>query len=146
MGFQLIVPPPKAGKGVFRISTVQRGAHPFSLQISMPATMFHLQFGDVDRFDILIGEGSDKGKLLISPAAEGHFKPTRLKHTCVFRLPVTDWTPQIALSTDNPERRQQPGGGLLVVLPDWVANWKDIQKAREQVVRERQLEKMQGGR
>ncbi|RAX42427.1 hypothetical protein [Rhizobium tropici] len=144
MAFQLIVPPPKASKGAFRIATVQRGAHPFSLQISMPAAMFHLQYGDHESFDILIGEGPDKGKLLIRPAENGHFKPTRLKYTCVFRLPVTEWTPQIALSTDNPERRQTAEGALLVTLPDWVANWKDIQKAREQVSRERQLEKLQG--
>ena len=77
MGFQLIVPPPKAGKGVVRISTVQRQGRPFHLQISMPATMFHLQFGDLDQFDILIGEGPDKGRLLITPAIKRDFYQTR---------------------------------------------------------------------
>lgn len=146
MGFSMIIPTPKAKTGVIKISTNKRGGGPFRLQISIPSALSTILFKDAERFDLLIGEGSDKGKLMLKPNADGHFKPTFMKHTVIFRLPETAWTPQIAMSTDDPKRREAEGGGIVIDLPDWVdeERWKSIQKARQQVARERGAEQSRG--
>jgi hypothetical protein len=144
MAFNLIVPPPKVKTGCFRISTVKLRGGPHKVQISIPSTMFTLLFKDAEKFDLLLGDGSDKGKLLIKPTTDGHFKPTFMKHAVLLRLPETEWTPQIDLSYDDPERREVQGGGLVVILPNWLAEegkWKEIANARAQVAREREVQR-----
>jgi hypothetical protein len=111
MGFSMIVPAPKAKTGTFKISTVSMRGSPFRLQISIPSALFTLMFKQADKFDLLLGEGVDKGKMMLKPDASGHFKPTFMKHTVIFRLPETAWTPQIALAAEDPKRREVEGGG-----------------------------------
>ena len=111
MGFSMIVPAPRAKTGTFKISTVSLRGGPFRLQISIPSALFTLLFKDAEQFDLLIGDGGDKGKMMLKPNESGHFKPTFMKHTVIFRLPETDWTPKIALAAEDPKRREAPGGG-----------------------------------
>lgn len=107
----MIVPAPRAKTGTFKISTVSLRGGPFRLQISIPSALFTLLFKDAEQFDLLIGDGGDKGKMMLKPNESGHFKPTFMKHTVIFRLPETDWTPKIALAAEDPKRREAPGGG-----------------------------------
>ncbi|AID18393.1 hypothetical protein PPF1_80 [Rhizobium phage vB_RleM_PPF1] len=110
MGFSMIVPTPKAKTGTFKISTVSMRGGPFRLQISIPSALFTLLFKQAERFDLLVGDNGDKGKLMLKPSDVGHFKPTFMKHTVIFRLPETAWTPQIALAAEDPKRREVEGG------------------------------------
>ncbi|MBB4520510.1 UNVERIFIED_ORG: hypothetical protein M2435_001290 [Rhizobium sophorae] len=146
MGFSMIIPTPKAKTGVIKISTIQPGGGTFKLQINIPSPLFTILFKTAERFDLLIGEGSDKGKLMLKPNVDGHFKPTFMKHSVLFRLPETPWTPQLAMSSDDPKRREVEGGGIVIDLPDWVDEdrWKAIQKARLQVARERETAPLRG--
>lgn len=146
MGFSMIVPAPKAKTGTFKISTVSMRGSPFRLQISIPAALFTLLFKQAERFDLLVGENGDKGKLMLKPSDAGHFKPTFMKHTVIFRLPETAWTPQIALAAEDPKRREVEGGAIVIDLPDWMEEerWKAIQKARLQVTRERETSSLRG--
>ncbi|NTF87520.1 hypothetical protein G6L46_10325 [Agrobacterium rhizogenes] len=146
MAFNLIVPVVKP-KASFRIATVRRGGGgPWKLQISMPSAQFVVLFGDAARFDILIGDGQDKGKIMLKPNPTGHFKPTMMKHTAIFLIADIPDVPEINLTYDDPERREVPGGGLMITLPSWMETWRDVAKARGQVIRERELEKLKGGR
>lgn len=146
MGFSMIVPTPKAKTGAFKISTVSMRGAPFRLQISIPSALFTLLFKQAERFDLLLGENGDKGKMMIKPTDAGHFKPTFMKHTVIFRLPETNWTPQIALSFEEPKRREVEGGAIIIELPDWMdeERWKSIQRARHQVSRERETAPLRG--
>ncbi|OWV67916.1 hypothetical protein ATY76_13390 [Rhizobium sp. R339] len=146
MGFSMIVPAPKAKTGTFKISTVSMRGGPWRLQISIPAALFTLLFKNAERFDLLMGDNGDKGKLMMKPNESGHFKPTFMKHTVIFRLPETDWTPQIALAFEDPKRREVQGGAIVIDLPDWMEEerWKAIQKARQQVSRERETAPLRG--
>lgn len=111
MGFSMIIPTPKAKTGVIKISTIQPGGGTFKLQISIPSALFTILFKAAEKFDLLIGEGTDKGKLMLKPNVDGHFKPTFMKHSVIFRLPETPWTPQLAMSSEDPKRREAEGGG-----------------------------------
>jgi hypothetical protein len=146
MGFSMIVPSPKAKAGTFKISTVSMRGGPFRLQISIPSVLFTLLFKQAERFDLLLGENGDKGKMMLRPTDSGHFKPTFMKHTVIFRLPETAWTPQIALAAEDPKRREAEGGAIVIDLPDWMEEerWKAIQKARQQVSRERETAPLRG--
>lgn len=148
MGFNLIIPAPKAKPGVIRIATIKIRNGPWRLQLSFPAAQFDLLFKQAEKFDLLLGDGADAGKMLIRPNAAGHFKPTFMKHTRIFRLPEMDKTPQLQLSHEEPERREMQGGGIVLTLPNWMEEerWKAILKAREQVSRERAADKQRGGR
>ncbi|KEC73176.1 hypothetical protein RLPCCGM1_c1292 [Rhizobium leguminosarum bv. phaseoli CCGM1] len=146
MGFSMIVPTPKAKTGTFKISTVSMRGGPFRLQISIPSALFTLLFRTFEQFDLMIGEGSDKGKMMIKPSHTGHFKPTFMKHAVIFRLPEMAGTPQIALTAEDPKRREVEGGAIVIDLPDWMdeERWKAILRARQQVSRERETEKLRG--
>ncbi|MBY5849646.1 hypothetical protein [Rhizobium leguminosarum] len=146
MGFSMIVPAPKAKAGTLKISTVSMRGGPWRLQISIPSALFTLLFKQAEQFDLLIGENGDKGKLMLKPTTSGHFKPTFMKHTVIFRLPETAWTPQIALACEDPKRREAEGGAIVIDLPEWMEEerWKAIQKARQQVSRERETAPLRG--
>lgn len=146
MGFSMIVPTPKAKTGTFKISTVSMRGGPFRLQISIPSALFTLLFKQAEKFDLLMGEGSDKGKMMIKPNEAGHFKPVFMKHTVIFRLPEMAGTPQITLVSDDPKRREVEGGAIVIELPEWMdeERWKSIQKARLQVSRERETAPLRG--
>lgn len=133
----------KVKAGVFKVSTVQmRKVADFKLQISMPHAEFMKHFGNAERVDIAFGFGEDLGKMLITAAADGAFKPTAFKSAMVIRLPVLDFTPQAKFEGADPERTMTKDG-LVVTLPDWFSRWRDILKARETVHKQSRAEVMQ---
>lgn len=146
MAFSLIKPMPKKTRGISITCKPfgKGGGH--ILRLSMPSAVFGMLFSDRQTFDLLIGDGNDKGKLMIKPNATGTFKVKMMKYTAIFALPATEWTPQAEFATDDLERRELQDGSIVVTLPDWVDTWKDILAARKQVARERELESTQIGK
>lgn len=134
MAFTLITPPAKATSGSFKISTVLFGKNgAWRLQITIPSTEYTKHFGASEKLDVLLGDGPDAGKMLLKANPEGLFKPTGLKNCFVLRLPTGESVPQIDLSFEDPDRRANGSGELVVDLPAWAwepGRWQEIQKAR----------------
>lgn len=144
MGFSLIVPPAKVKTGKLTISCGGRAGGAFVLMISMPHSLWTLNFGDAERCDLKIGQGQDEGKMLITAPSDGggHFKPTFFKSNILLRLPPMDWSPDFKMKPIDPEHRQTKDG-LVISLPEWAwskERQKAIRAARDQVARERQIE------
>ncbi|MDI7864325.1 hypothetical protein MRS76_20510 [Rhizobiaceae bacterium n13] len=146
MGFTLLAPKPKATAGAFRVSTVQfRKGADWRLVISMPSAEYTMHFGAAEKFDLLLGDGADIGKLMIRANSEGGFKPTMLKHCAVFRLPETDGAPQGEFKTEDPDRARAAEGTLVVTLPEWAWNperWKAVLAARGVAQRQQNAERL----
>lgn len=111
--------------------------------LSIPSARYTAAFGAAERLTIRIGNGPDKGKMLLAADADGAFKPTFLKSTVILRLPELDFAPQFKAEAADPETRKSADGALIVTLPDWAwdpERQKAIVMARQQVARERAVE------
>jgi len=149
MTFSLIVPMAKVKSGKLTISCNNRQGGAFRLMLSLPHPLWTVNFGQAERCDVQIGQGTDAGKLLVSRPLDsngsgggGHFKPTFFKTNILLRLPAMDWAPDFKMAAIEAEHRQTRDG-LLITLPDWAWNkerQRAIKSARDQVSRERQLE------
>lgn len=119
MAFKMLVPPPKKGASISVTTAAGRGGS-WTVQLNIPTTIFTIRFGEAAKFDLMLGEGEDEGKLLIKPNPTGHFSPKMMKHTAIFKLPLgDDRTPTETMKVDGIETREQSDGSMLVELPTW---------------------------
>jgi hypothetical protein len=134
MAFTLITPPAKVKSGTFKISSVCFGkSGAWRLQITIPSIEYTKAFGAGEALDVLKGDGQDTGKLLLRANPDGLFKPAGLKNCFVLRLPADGTAPEIDLACEDPERRSNGAGQLVIDLPEWAwqpGRWQEIQKAR----------------
>ncbi|QSY98614.1 hypothetical protein J2J97_32435 (plasmid) [Rhizobium bangladeshense] len=118
MTFRKLLPQSKKRAGISISSSAGRGTT-WQLNINIPTTIYTISLKDANKLDICLGEGEDKGKMLLIPNPEGHFEPKRLKHTVSFRLPANEEiTPDFDIRLDDVERRDHPEG-LVLHLPVW---------------------------
>jgi hypothetical protein len=139
MPFQMLVPQSRKSAGILISSTPGRGSRSgWQLNVSIPTPIYAIAFKDAQKVNIALGEGADKGKLLITPNEAGHFEPKRLMHTVIFRLPANaDITPDFEMKEDDVDRRDWEGGGLVLTLPVWAdkERYEHIKKARAEAAR-----------
>ena len=114
-----------------RTIKADRKGSAWKLQISVPNTCMGKAkwFNAPERLMVLIGDGPDEGKLLIreEQGEEKGIKVGHLKHTCMFRLPVQDWMPQMDIEPHE-VKAVYSDKQIILALPEWAWN-KDRQRA-----------------
>jgi hypothetical protein len=139
MAFSIIKPMPLAKVGSIKLRSQKTGAG-WRLVLSLPTTtMVKAKWFDIPAsLVVMIGDGSDEGKLRITGEREATvgqgIKPTVLKHTVMLRLPPADWMPQFEENASD-LRAAFGEGSIDLELPEWAWN-KDRQKAIETVRRQ----------
>lgn len=135
MAFNLIKPAtPMPGSGEIRIRTV-KSKHGYKLMLSVPGTCMAKAkwFDPPAALLVEIGDGTDAGKLRLIEEDKDQkgqgIKVTVMKHTCLLRLPVQDWMPQMAFDPHKVEAAYSDRQ-MILTLPQWAWN-KDRQRAIE---------------
>lgn len=144
MGFTAIEPVNVAAPGVLTIRTVKSKAG-WRLMLSIPSVcMIKAKwFNPPTTLLALIGDGSDAGKLLLKEEDKGQegkgIKVTVMKHTCLMRLPIQDWMPQLEFEPAAVDPVVYGEKQIVLTLPEWAWN-KDRQKAIEIVRKQKQAQ------
>lgn len=129
----------KVKTGRFKIQTMQIKGGPWKVQLSMTHTEFTKHFGEATHFNFYMGEGPDAGKLALKPEDGGQVKAQFFKSAVLFRLPGFEGVPEAKFESDEPDRRLTDGM-LVLVLPTWWNNWKDILAARKAAAKHNAVE------
>lgn len=134
MAFSLIKPAvPMAGAGKIRIRTVDSKAG-WKILLSIPTVLMAKAkwFDPPSHLVVMIGDGPDAGKLqLVAETEETKgqgIKVAMMRRTCMLRLPVQEWMPQLAFDPEAIDEVAYSEGRMVLALPEWAWN-KDRQRA-----------------